>query len=73
MSHYACDTCGVTQEDSPTGFVAGCIHRPPEKRCHVLIEFGDGWVDGVYDGHFAYTFEAIEDGRALHPYRWRIK
>ena len=73
MSNIFCETCGITQVDSPAGYVEGCIHHPPHRPSVVQMDFGDGWVDGAYDnGGFAYSRESAAQNKYVHPYRWKL-
>ena len=31
MSNFTCEKCSVNIVDSPTGYIQGCKHYPPEK------------------------------------------
>jgi hypothetical protein len=42
MSNFICEKCGVTQVDSPTGYVSGCCHYPPHHSRKVTIDYGGG-------------------------------
>jgi hypothetical protein len=76
MSHFACDKCGVTQVDSPQGYIAGCCHHPPEDGRTVVLKFGgDGRFDrtGFYvksHGAFYANEKSMNQRAAVHPVEW---
>lgn len=76
MSNFLCDKCGIANIDSPTGYVAGCQHYPPEHGRYVVVSFGGDTFDGsaFYDGIAWFTSaQGYIEHRAVHPVAWRAK
>ncbi len=76
MSHFACSKCGVMQQDSSEGYIAGCSHYPPETDGTVVLKFGgDGYLDrtGFYVrslGAFYTNEKGMRERSAVHPVEW---
>lgn len=76
MSHFACSKCGVMQQDSSEGYIAGCSHYPPETDRTVVLKFGgDGYLDrtGFYVrslGAFYTNEKGMRERSAVHPVEW---
>jgi hypothetical protein len=76
MSHFNCEQCGVTQVDSPEGYISGCCHYPPENNRTVVLQFGgDGSHDrnGFYakqHGAFYFSVESMNQLKSVHPVAW---
>lgn len=77
MSNFACKKCGVTQQDSERGYVAGCCHYPPENSRPVLLCFGgDDTLDtkGFYwapEGAWYKSDRAKASKNSVHPITWQ--
>lgn len=74
MSNFACEQCGVTQDDRDgVGYVAGCSHYPPHHKRPVEVSFGGDTptATAFYDGAWYKSEEAKKQGRAVHPVTWR--
>jgi hypothetical protein len=74
MSNFACETCGRTQVDSPTGYVAGCAHHPPEHDEYVTVFFGGDTpaVAAFYScGAWYRSRAAFILGTPVHPIEWK--
>jgi len=77
MSCFACEHCGVTQQDSgAAGYTSGCCHYPPENSRRVRLRF-DASGAGDADGFFwrAEGLWYLSDGRkdrrsAVQPIQW---
>ena len=75
MSNFACEKCGVTQQDSEQGYVAGCVHYPPPSMITVEVSFSgdDDWVQAIQrNGVWYRSLRAMSQGRAIHPVQWRF-
>ncbi len=76
MSHFNCDKCGITQEDSPAGYIAGCCHYPPENGRTVILKFGGSEIHdrtGFYakqHGAFYLTPQSMAELKSVHPVAW---
>jgi hypothetical protein len=71
MSNFVCEKCGVTQFDSPTGYVAGCCHYPPHHSRFVTIDYGGGCeTKAFFSGAWYKSKEAQAKHRAVHPVTW---
>lgn len=76
MSNFACGKCGIANIDSPTGYVAGCQHYPPENRRYVVVSFDGEAFDAraFYRGSGWYkSIKASFEHRAIHPVAWRAE
>jgi hypothetical protein len=76
MSNFTCSRCGIANIDSPTGYVAGCQHYPPDNSRCVLVSF-DGETfrsSAFYSGIDWYrSMEDAFEHRAIHPVAWRAE
>lgn len=74
MSNFTCSRCGIANIDSPTGYVAGCQHYPPEHTGYVAVSLDGETFDAraFYNGTGWYkSFKAWSQQRAVHPVAWR--
>lgn len=42
MSNFACEKCGGLSHDTPTGYISGCAHYPPEEAGIYSLDLGGG-------------------------------
>lgn len=76
MSNFTCSRCGIANIDSPTGYVAGCQHYPPENGRYVVVSFDGETFDAraFYRGSGWYkSTKASFEHRAIHPVAWRAE
>ena len=55
MSNFYCETCGAAVIDSPTGYVEGCEHYPPDVKNNDAksdIEILAQWIVDLDAGKF---------------------
>ena len=74
MGNFACPKCGVIQQDSERGYVAGCSHYPPIDSVPVTLRFDEtgerdrtGWAVG---GVFYVSKRGEREFRSVHPLKW---
>jgi hypothetical protein len=75
MSNFLCDKCNRPNIDSPTGYVAGCQHYPPNHERYVIVSFGGDTPEAraFYSGSWYKSIKAKVLHRAIHPVAWRAE
>lgn len=72
MSNFTCETCGIHQIDSSSGYISGCAHYPPHHSEFVDVFFGGEHLPtrAFYAGAWYKSVRSQKQGLAIHPVSW---